>query len=31
VLSKVAIATSVEDDFARGLRMLPDGIAARSR
>jgi AcrR family transcriptional regulator len=29
-LSKVAMRTSVEDDFARGLRMLLDGIAARS-
>lgn len=30
-LSKVAIETSVEDDFDRGLQMMLDGIAARSR
>jgi AcrR family transcriptional regulator len=30
-LSKVAMATSVEDDFDGGLRMLLDGIAARGR
>ena len=30
-LSKVAARTSVEADFDRGLRMLLDGIAARSR
>jgi AcrR family transcriptional regulator len=30
-LSKVAMETSVEDDFDVGLRMLLDGIAARSR
>jgi AcrR family transcriptional regulator len=29
-LSKVAMATSVEDDFDAGLRMLLDGIALRS-
>ncbi|BBY18445.1 TetR/AcrR family transcriptional regulator [Mycolicibacterium litorale] len=29
-LSKVAVHTSVEADFDRGLRMLLDGIAARS-
>ncbi|MDT5018009.1 MAG: hypothetical protein QOD39_4169 [Mycobacterium sp.] len=29
VLSRVARTVSVEDDFARGLRMLLDGIAAR--
>jgi AcrR family transcriptional regulator len=29
-LSKVAMTTSVEEDFDRGLRMLIDGIAARS-
>ena len=29
-LSKVAVRTSVEDDFDGGLRMLLDGIAARS-
>lgn len=30
-LSEVAMRTSVEDDFDRGLRMLLDGIAARRR
>jgi hypothetical protein len=30
-LSKVAMTTSVEDDFDGGLRMLLDGIAARGR
>ena len=30
-LSKVAVETSVEEDFDRGLRMLLDGIAARRR
>lgn len=30
-LSTVAVETSVEDDFNRGLRMLLDGIAARRR
>ena len=30
-LSEVAVATSVEDDFDAGLRMLLDGIATRSR
>ncbi|BDX30913.1 TetR family transcriptional regulator [Mycobacterium antarcticum] len=30
-LSKVAMATTVEDDFDRGLQMLIAGIAARSR
>jgi AcrR family transcriptional regulator len=30
-LSKVAMRTSVEDDFDGGLRMLLDGIALRSR
>jgi AcrR family transcriptional regulator len=30
-LSKVAMKTSVEDDFDGGLRMLLDGIALRSR
>ena len=30
-LSAIAIETSVEDDFHRGLRMLLDGIAARRR
>jgi AcrR family transcriptional regulator len=30
-LSKVAMETSVEDDFDAGLRMLLDGIAARGR
>lgn len=29
-LSEVAVATSVEDDFDGGLRMLIDGIAARA-
>jgi AcrR family transcriptional regulator len=30
-LSEVAVTTSVEDDFDGGLRMLIDGIAARTR
>jgi AcrR family transcriptional regulator len=30
-LSKVATASTVEDDFDRGLRMLLDGIASRRR
>ena len=30
-LSKVAVVTSVEDDFDGGLRMLLDGIALRAR
>jgi hypothetical protein len=30
-LSKVAMRTSVEEDFDGGLRMLHDGIALRSR
>ena len=30
-LSKVAVVTSVEDDFDGGLRMLLDGIAMRAR
>jgi AcrR family transcriptional regulator len=30
-LSTVAVETSVEEDFDRGLRMLLDGIAARRR
>ena len=30
-LSTVAVETSVEDDFDRGLRMLLDGIATRRR
>jgi AcrR family transcriptional regulator len=30
-LSKVAVRTTVEDDFDRGLRMLIDGVAARAR
>ncbi|MDT5197542.1 MAG: hypothetical protein QOH20_4296, partial [Mycobacterium sp.] len=30
-LSKVAMKTSVEDDFDGGLRMLLDGIALRRR
>jgi AcrR family transcriptional regulator len=30
-LSEVAVGTSAEDDFDRGLRMLLDGIASRRR
>ena len=30
-LSTVAVETSVEEDFDRGLRMLLDGIATRRR
>jgi AcrR family transcriptional regulator len=30
-LSKVAVRTTVEDDFDRGLRMLIDGVASRAR
>jgi hypothetical protein len=31
LLSAIAVETSVEDDYHRGLRMLLDGIAARRR
>jgi hypothetical protein len=30
-LSRVAMQTSVEEDFERGLKMLLDGIASRGR
>ncbi|WP_414685058.1 hypothetical protein [Mycobacterium sp.] len=29
-MSRVAMQTSVEEDFERGLQMLLDGIAGRS-